>query len=185
MNGMLPYSHGTGLKRARILSCTNTSFTAPVCTRTRPLLDDGTATARVAVPAFSTQKDEGPVHNQVILYPFGVGTDTQTFTFRVIGWKLVKASSTVDVWFPSILAAFDCALCPFVGLAGCALSETDKAVDTITRVAALGSDLSSEVFSPANDTPGWIVLDLKGSAYWEPTFDMTGATSGNVLYGYL
>lgn len=185
VHGVLPYTQGMVLRRARTLGSTATSFTAPTVSRSRPPEDDGTATSRVAIPCFSTAKLDGPVHNQLVLYPFGVGNDGTTYDFRVIGWRVVQQSSTFDLWFPMILAAFSCTLSQFVGLAGSPMVATDRAVDTISRTANLGSDLSGEVVSPQNDTPGRIKLDLEGCSYWEPTFDMTGATSGNLLYGYL
>ncbi len=180
-------TQGSVLTKVRKVNCTDTSFDALAYTTTEPIVDAQTATGRAAIDLVNRSGgvSNNTVPNSVQIFPFGAGSDDQTFDMRVIGWKPAIYDSLTIGWIPYVLAGFSCTLSTSVGVAGSTAVATDRFVDTITRISAQGNDVSSEIVSPANNTPGHVVVDLKGCLKWEVSFDMTGATNGNALYGYL
>ncbi len=177
------------LRRARRTNCTDTSFDTLASTTTEPALDAdaGSATAVVVIDLLKDRgRRDGPVQNSVFFMPFGIGNDDTTFDVRVVGWRYAFSDyATHGLWVPVTLGGFSCTLSSQVGVANAAVIATERFADTITRITAQGNDVSSEIVSPANNTPGHVILDLKGCHKVEFCFDMTGATSGNVLYAFL
>lgn len=133
------------------------------------------------------------------LWPLGQGSANDVYSLRVWGWNRVGAGSTSGketIYFPTILGEFSCTLSAFTGLASGPVLNTDLFCDTITPVAArnpdmviaAGTALQSElrIMSPANDTPGFIVMPIFGAELLEFEQDQTTNTpTMNCLYSLL
>jgi hypothetical protein len=125
--------------------------------------------------------------NRVILVPYGAGSDTNTFSMRVIGWRRAYGRTGNDpnklLWIPIPLADFLCTLSVQTGVAGKSVINTDLFCDTIALTGTTGNDdVSLDLVSPANNLTGHVVLDLKGFQKLEVTFTTGGsATSCNAL----
>lgn len=179
--------------RLRRTNTTSTSFPTRIPTLTEPT-GIGDAAAQTTSAVFDLVKDfdvEFEVSkNRVLIVPFGAGTDTQTFSMRVIGWRIAYDRDTARlpqtaIWIPIPLADFSCALSVQVGVAGSVVVATDTFCDTITLTGTTANDdVDVSITSPGNDLTGHIVLDMKGFQKLEITFDMTGATSGNALVSW-
>lgn len=144
-----------------------------------------TATAPSGAGVFSLDQQS---YAKLRASPYGAGTDGQTFSVRVVGWKPVPNLTAGEfLWVPTILTEYACTLSAFVGVAGQVIDENQRFADTLALVANVGGTdgQNTTKYSPANDTPGWFVVDLQGSEKIEFLFDMTGATSGNAVCHYL
>lgn len=134
----------------------------------------------------------------------GVGSDNTTANYRV--W-LVRfgVARTASVPNPDLLAAVDALVSPYIvdtstitlstatgisGDGGVYLSS-ERIADTLTRtVGGIGTTIeatyslgTSDVHSPADNTPARLVIPHLGGAHgFIIEFDMTGATSMNFDY---
>lgn len=177
--------------RIRGTNATDASVPARTPTLTEPSgLGDSAAqaTASGVIDLRNGGAAGSPVQNRARITPYGAGSDTNTFTMRVIGWSRVTfraGDATTEpkyLWVPRTLAEFTCTLSTPVGVAGGAAINTDRFCDTIVRT--IGADTSSEVISPANDTVAHVTVDLKGCAKLEITFGTgSSATSCNAAVG--
>lgn len=163
--------------KALAANSNDSSFPARIATVTTPSgLSSNTFNPGVSDETFVTG-----VRNSVV-FPYGVGNDDTTFSLRIIGWSQTSGG----LWIPTILCEVTCILCTSVGVAGQDVVATERFCDTIALVTNLGNaNVSVEIISPQNNTPGHIMLDTKGCNYLDFIFDMTGATSGNALVGLL
>jgi hypothetical protein len=125
------------------------------------------------------------VQNGLILKPFGVGSDTNTFSLRVIGWtRILETDETNALWDPTDLCELLCTLSSTpIGIAGKIVTETNLFADTIAITGTTANaGVSIDVVSPANDRAGHVVLDIKGFSKIEIIFKTGGvATSCNAL----
>jgi hypothetical protein len=121
--------------------------------------------------------------NQVLIVPFGAGTENTTFSMRIIGWR-VAGRGMAALWIPVVLAEIACTLSATVGVAGKEAVATDRFVDTITLVTGT-QNVSMELVSPTGDEIGHVLVDIKGFQKLELSYDMTGATNGNALLAFL
>ena len=189
----------SSLLKLRKTNTTDGSFPSRVPTATEPsgvgddASQDITSTGKAAVFDIG-QLDSTGRHevvsekNRIKIVPFGAGSDTQTFSMRVIGWqRAFKRDEARDdrvegLWIPTTLAEFSCALSTPTGVAGKAAIATDLFCDTITLTGTSGnSGVDISITSPADNTIAHVVIDLKGCQKVEIVFDMTGATSGNAF----
>jgi hypothetical protein len=108
---------------------------------------------------------------------------------RVIGWVLARhrggdvATPPTPLWVPVPLGEFLCTLSTVVGIAGATAVATDRFCDTIAIVSTSGvSGQGLEIYSPADNTIGHVVLDMRGVRKLEITFTTgSSATSCNAL----
>jgi len=127
--------------------------------------------------------------NRVIFKPYGAGANNTTFSMRVIGWRRVFGRTGGEnpntmLWDPTVLCELLCTLSSTpIGLAGKVVTATDLFADTIALTGTTANDdVSIDIVSPANDTAGHVVLDLKGARKMEVTFTTgASATSCNAL----
>lgn len=157
-------------QRARTSNATDASFPSKVATLTEP------TGAGVIKPHRMGSMGSGVV----LVTPYGAGADNTTFDMRVISWR----QTTLLLWVPTIICQVSCTLSAAVGVAATDVLDTDRFADTIT-LGIGNAGIDCQVFSPANDTAGHVILDAKGASLVEITFDMTGATSGNALYAWV
>jgi hypothetical protein len=178
MQGTFLKTHSENLRRAVFTNSTASAFTAPVVRGAVPDADvheNGTdATGRAGAAA----------QNSIKLIPFGTGDDNTTFDMRVIGWWRHGHRESKQLWIPEILAELTATLSTSVGLAGRAVAETERFADTIAVAAAYGAPFVA-VKSPANNTPGSVMIDLLGCQLFSFDFDLTGATAANALFTLL
>lgn len=181
-------------RKARSVNATNSSFPSKIPTATDPFVaagvtgDAATATG-ASVIRLTDQDVGGAAQNGIEIIFFGEGSDTQTFSCRVIGWSPLMTSGLspvnpqTNLWIPMVLLEVSVALSLQTGLAGKAIVATELFADTITLVGTTGvAGIDMNITSPANDTIARMFVDLWGHQAVELTFDMTGATSGNALF---
>lgn len=119
------------------------------------------------------------VTNTMMFVFYGAGADDATYDSRIWGWQYVDGTS---LWVPTLLAELTCTLSTMVGVSGQAITNTDRIVDTYALDTGFNSNVSVEIVSPANNTGGYVVVDVRGFKYVQVDFDMTGATNGNCIY---
>lgn len=127
------------------------------------------------------------VDNNLLIHPFGIGADNDTFDFRVWGWATIFDKSLNEakrkLWHPILLAGFSVTLnSSQPGIVGAPVINTEYYADTITLRATEGTaNVSNEIVS-APGVSAYVVLDARGFYLIEFEFDMTGtSTSGSVL----
>ena len=168
--------------RMAATNLTGTSFTSKAATRTEP---SGNGIINLAVPP------HGYVPAYMHLSFIGTGADDSTFVARVHGWRRVTDTSKTHnhVWFAHKLIEVTATLSTYVGVAASPVIETERFADTLVVVAAMEPTTAADVtrsgvypfFSPADNTPAWMVIPTYGCEKLELDVDLTGATAGNVL----
>lgn len=159
-------------------NATDTSFPSRIPTATQPTLAIGSTDGQVQ-------------ENGVLLIPYAVAADTDTFSMRLIGWRPTPGSNTANeqLWIPTVLGEFACTCSTPVGVSGGYLAATDRLCDTITLVGTTANaNVNVTIISPANDTIAYILVDLMGCTLFETTFDSTSAgtaTGMNCLFTLL
>ncbi len=151
------------IRKDYAVACTanksDTSFPSKVPTVTEPVT--GTGIIDVVEP------------NDVLEgIPYSIGADNTTYSMRIIGWRKVST-----LWVPTIIAELACTASAAVGVASAAVINTERFADTITLVSGI-----AVLNSPTNDTAGRFSICTTSFSKIEFTFDMTGATSANLLY---
>lgn len=164
---MQPRNYALGLSA----NSTASSFTAPTCV---------SSTSNTDAPTTTAIKSTG---NAMNVLPFGAGSDTQTFSMRVIGYSKHQTSASAKQWVPHIICQLACTLCPQTGATATTKPTSSELIcDTITITNGTKSAVVDTQFA---DTAAIAVVDITGYEYIDFTFDMTGATSGNCLYQML
>lgn len=163
-------------------NATDTSFPARIPAAALP---------STAIRVISDPSTGGTTPNWVELLPYMTGDNDDVFAMRVIGWVRVvdeaAPSETTAFWMPRVLAELTCTGSSTIpGLAGKAVVAAELFCDTITVVTG-NAGIDVITLSPTGNVVGSVMVNLKGSMYWEPTFDMTtgNPTNGNALYRYL
>lgn len=150
---------------------TDSSFASKIPTITEPT---GTGVIDFAGPG-------KPMPDTVIIVPFGVGSNNQTFDMRVLGWRPVDPTAPATksrLWVPELLLGISCTLTgSVVGVAASPIVAANLFVDVIT--VSYGIGIKSD--PPIDTYPNRVALGLEGYSKLEFIFDMTGATSGNAL----
>ena len=175
-------THHEPLRLARPINTTATSYPSRLPTITEPV-SAGTATATSQF-VHTLGYNGSCASNVVQIFPFGLGSDTNAFNMRVLGWRFLPATVALPaMWFPFPLAEFLCTLSSTLpGIADQQIIATSLFADTITLVGSVGNaNISCEIVSPANDTMAHVIVDLKGCTKFEIIFDMVSATDGNAI----
>lgn len=137
----------------------------------------------------------GEVPCELVVIPYGLGNDNDTFSLRLIGWTRIRPQIADGRWqfVPNILAEFACTLSQEVGLSGGVVLNTERYCDTITIVteATKTADVtrmgSVFVTAPGADLKAHLRMKIQGVEYITADFDQTGGTtpSMNFLYRLL
>lgn len=155
--------------------------------------DAGTATG-ASVIQMTDPITGGQTQNGAHFLFYGVGTNNQTFSARVIGWSplvssgLVSVTPDTQIWIPVPLIEVQVTLSSTpIGLAGKAIVATELFADTITITGTTANaGVNVNVVSPANDTIAHLFLDLEGFMAYEVSFTTgASATSCNALVRHL
>lgn len=156
------------LSKALSTSATDASFPSKVPTTTEP--------TGIGVLELQRLETRATFPSNIFLIPYGVGNDDHTFDMRVIGWRKVAT-----LWVPTVLTQVAVTLSTAVGVAGAAVTNSERFADTIS-ITIGNSNVSVEVVSPANNTVAHMVVDVKGSQKVELTFDLGSGTNCNALW---
>jgi hypothetical protein len=180
------------LSKFRSVNSSSSGFAAPVCEFDLSVSDAATAAGR-ALQRLSGGPG-GKVPCAIELWPYGLGSDNDVFSMRLLGWKRLfpLGSTGRQFWVPSLIATLSCTLSAFVGLASGPVIETERFCDTIsisfegTKTADVTRTGSVLLYSPANDTPGRAVVKVEGFEAIELQFDQTtGTPTMNSLFSLL
>lgn len=175
-------------RTARKFFATNqnsSGFTAKTCVNAQPSNDGFLLLADQSVV----------VPSRVRIFFIGVGSNNDVYDARLWAWYKFS-SGGVNTWFPSLIGTFTITLSAFTGVASGALGTTDLFADTIAFKSALLGEATltadttrqgtTELFSPANDTPAWIELDTRAPVGLELDTDQTTNTpTANALAVFL
>lgn len=176
---------------------TGTTFSSgngnlPIPQAATPTGDSGTATGgAVHNLSFGDGTNRGEYsQNFLKIIPYGVGADDTTFSMRVYGWtRFYDPVTALQIWIPINLVELACTISTVPGVAGTPIDATHFFVDliTVTTGSTLGGEAPSEsIISPANNTIGTVMIDLRGSQKYSIQFSTgSSATSCNALLGLL
>lgn len=174
------------LKKARSVNQTSTSFVSKVPKAAEPVADAATATGEATI---DMRNGGSLVQNGVLILPYAIGSNNNTFSMRVIGWRRFGDNPETYIWLPVTLLEVLCTVdSGLVGLANKTIIATEMFCDTITIVGTTGNpNVSCEIVSPADAASiAHIVVDAKGFEKIELSFS-TGsvATSANAIIATL
>lgn len=139
-------------------NATNASFSSKVPTTTKPSGDG----------VLEVEKN-----NNLLVVLFGTDAANETFDARIIAW-----SKVATLWVPTPVVTVSCTLSTVTGVSGATVTNSNFFVDTISLSSG---DSDTKLVSPANNTIGYVLLDVVGAELAEIQFDMTGAASANAL----
>ena len=112
--------------------------------------------------------------------PLGKDANNEDYQMRVYGWSRQYVANSPTVWVPTLLLQLDVTL---GNISATAIAASTFMADTIAYSAG---DAGAKIVSPANDTPGYVVLDIMGAQKLQFDFDCdTGssqAAGGSVIY---
>lgn len=119
--------------------------------------------------------------NLMQIMPFGAGSDADTFDLRMYGFDYYNHGSKVKQWLPYLLCDLSLTLSTPVGAGSALPTSSSRFCDTLTiNHGAENVHLSG--ISNAENMPLAVTIDVFGCHYVQFDFDMTGATSGNVMF---
>lgn len=179
---MLLETLSTSFRKARSVNQTSTSFVAKIPTVTEPKGDIGTNTGASVIELGNYG---GATQNGVLACFYGVGSNNNTFSARIIGWRSIgeNAVSTM-LWVPVLLAEYAVILSStYPGIAGKTIVATEFFADTITLTYG-NANVSEEIVSPTADAGiAHVVADIKGFQKLEFAFAINSgsATDCNAL----
>jgi hypothetical protein len=164
---------------SKMLSANSTSAAYPstAITTTSPV-----ATATSGIINLKHTESTPLVINNLMLAFYGAGSDNNTYTARVWGWQQLVSDGTPTLWIPTILAEITCQLCTFTGTGSASIASTDRLCDTYALANGFNSNVSVEVVSPANNTGGYVMIDVRGFSMVQVDFAMVTATNANCIY---
>lgn len=171
-------------KKARLTNQTSNGYVSKVPTATEPTGDANTATGSAVIDL--TRPEGGVVQNSILAVFYGVGSNDNTFSCRVIGWRKVGTDPNSLVWVPVVLVEYAVTLSSTpVGILSRDISSTEIFADTISLTTG-NDDVSTDVVSPTGNVIAHAVFDAKGFTKLEFSFTTGGsATSCNALWAPL
>src|SRR5262249_8748074 len=141
------------------------SFPSKIATVTEPT-NDGV----INVGWQSDTRADGTVPQTLLVLPYALAANNDTFDLRVIGWRPAGplGPQSTPLWVPYILAGVSCTACAATGVAGAPVLNTERFCDTIAVTAnyepsftqGAGKAGSITIQSPTDDTVGWFKIYL-------------------------
>ena len=183
-------------RRARLTNQTSSSYVAKLPTVTEPLGDANSATGTSVIQLGPPEGQAGLTQNRVLIYPYGVGADATTFSFKVIGWRGCGENTPLPMWVPVVLGIFQATLESALPVVGQYAAATTYFADTLTvtsqplltgTVSAAAASLSEIVlYDVAGADSAWCLVPIYGFQKLEISFNTGGsATSCNCLLALL
>ncbi len=173
---------GRPYKKALAANANTSSFPSKVPTTTEPA-NDG---------VIDLVTDGIAVSRKLHVVPYGLGSDDNTYDMKVLGWRHIGAKSPGNevLWVPTTIGEFTVTLGSATGVALAPVLATELFADTIVEKSSAlmpkltGFDGSSSttfqgqhvIYSPADNTVAWALIDLYGFEKIEFVFDQTGGT---------
>ena len=178
---MLLETLATPFFKARSVNQTSATFVSKIPTATEPSGDAGTATG---ASVFDIGK--GYAQNGVLVTPYGIGSDNNTMSLRLIGWRSIGANAVATLlWIPVIICEVAATLSTAVGIVGKTVLDTERFADTLSLTTG-NDDVSIDIVSPTGNVIAHFVADLKGFQKLEVSFTTgSSATSCNALLAFL
>ncbi len=174
----------SSFRKARSVNQTSNGYVSKLPTATEPSGDAGSATGASVI-------DIAPIggvgQNGCRCVFYGVGSNNNTFSSRVIGWSSVGDNDVnTKLWIPVILVEFAVTLSSTpIGVAGKTIVATELFADTITLTYG-NANVSVDIVSPAADIIASAIFDVKGFQKIEFSFTTgASATSCNALLALL
>lgn len=160
-----------GMRRVLSTGTTDTTVASRVVTVTEPTTVTNPGLLDLA--AFGPQT---PTYIKVI--PFGQLANNGVFKTFVLGWDCCQVSgSTVNQWFPSVLAEIACTCGTMVGTSGTAsvvaATTLDRMCDSLA-VTQGNANVNVSVIAPTSERVGSFIVDLQGCQYPELVFESSG-----------
>lgn len=177
---MLVETLSTSFRKVRSVNQTSNGYVSKVPTGVEPSGDAGTATGASVI---DLGKGGMLAQNGALVCFYGVGSNNNTFSCRIIGWRSIGENDvSTMLWIPVVLVEFALTLSSTpVGVAGKTILATELFADTIGLTYG-NDDVSVDIVSPAADIIAHAMLDLKGFQKVEFSFTTGGsATSCNAL----
>lgn len=187
-------------KKARTVNSSSANFPTWVSAEIDPdFSDPGTASGRVLEKLISQPGFAGVVNQAMLIMPYGLGSENDVFDMKIVGYRRVHPpmSDSRGMYVRSILGLFTCTISAAVGLAASGgvnppVLATERFADTIVvgKEISWTADTTREgsvaVFSPANDSPGYIILPTLGCEAFEIEWDQTtGTPTMNALISFI
>lgn len=122
-------------------------------------------------------------YSDLVIAPFGTGDENSTFDFKVVGWsKVVTADGlgTPSIYKPTTIFRATATLSTSVGVAGASQTNLERDADTIVAGSPVLPTSMYFIYSPADNTPGFVVLNVLDFETIAVYFDLGTATGANV-----
>jgi len=168
-----------------ITNVTATSFSGlnkPADTTTPPLqqVTSSTSGATAGEGIIYFASGGAAESNALILAPFGVGSNGNTFALNVYGWeRVISPNNELLLWHPVLLVSLTaCTLdSSLPGVANTVIAATNYYCNSMT-ISVGNSGISVEVVAPGAGFPAHAFLDVKGFSYVGLYFS-TGSSATN------
>jgi hypothetical protein len=183
--------------KARSVNQTSNGYVDKLPTLTEPYAGDkGTATGASVIDVSGSEIDNNPsggsisVPEKMVIMPYGIGADTNTFSLRVIGWipldRTVSPQGSNVVWIPQVLAEFVATISSSLPGPGVDLLSTEYLANTLTLVSGYNTTDNLTNNPALTKVPAFATVDLKGITKLEFSFTTgASATSCNCLYRFI
>lgn len=183
---MLLETLSQSFRKARRVNQTSNGFVSKIPTPTEPSGDAGTATGGAVFDLANPSAGGTVAQNSAIILPYAIGVNNNTFSVRIIGWRVTGMNAETALWIPVVLAELAVTISSTpIGAAGKDVLDTELFADTITLTTG-NANVSIDVNSPADNTIAHVVVDLKGFQKLELSFTTgASATSCNALLALL
>jgi hypothetical protein len=130
-------------------------------------------------------------YSDLYLSFFGTGDENSAFDFRIVGWSKVanglgNDQSVLPIWKPTTIFRGTATLSTSIGVAGSVQATTERDADTIVAGSPVLTTSLYTVFSPADNTPGYVALNVLDYEVIAVYFDITpGATGANAFIRWI
>jgi hypothetical protein len=184
----------TDLERARATNSTNSAFSV---SRVLPSITQPLVTGQVAsatTPQFfdiSGNKSSGlgdVGQNAFKIIPYGVGSNTNTFSFRAFGWRRHKhvdpQNGYVPLWLPEFFGEWLCTLDSSIpGVTGAIVDSTNYFCSTVALTNPAAATSGMLLMNPGTTgLIGSVLIDFQGCKIGQLEFSTgSSATNANAL----
>jgi hypothetical protein len=124
-------------------------------------------------------------NNDILLFPFGQGDESDTFNLMLLGWKQTQVSGTTALWVPFTLCEITCTLGNTTGVADTPVGASDLFCNDISIVTG-NSNVDISIIVPGGELLAFALIDVKGNNLIEIIGNLeSSATAMNALISRL